>query len=355
MVVWWHMGTRLLIPNSHKAPSGKKLRQYEQNIRDHDNTCMFIMDVNGELCGLHSSRRHSIPKKAVLADLKDIKDGKVLEFRWGIGSWRDLWNRSSQTNPVDLYSSETFEPPRVGISDASVGHFACGDHDDSFSPIDVAQHGVMDQTTAVLTAYRTSLYVGDLWRKYQATLHGRPMRELVRSQGGGFAMIKWAELLESSKRLAPKLESKVGKLGSAWYSREEWENSNTSIMGVHRLCFRSRLRFAASMIFSEGCFVTVCPSSNDSHTMSISYLAEDESSLREDLERLTRIADATQVCGDYGVEVVNTLLSNGFGSMAASPHSYEELADEERETVQGTIRDSSQSQSLARIFSDKRN
>ena len=341
---WW-------IADRQKAATDKKLVPYQQQIERHDNTCLFGIDEHGERCRAPASKGHSIPESSVLKPLRDSKDDKVLEFRWSMGDWRDLWKRSSQEDPVDLVSPEKFMPLRVGTGAASVGHFSCGQHDGDFKPIDIAQHDLPSGRATFLLAYRTLLYSYDLWRKYRAAVLSDPLKLLVRKQGTSKSNVKYLQLRTLAKNLHPRLDFQVSRFGSIWYKKEPLKNANLNFV-ARRFSFRSRLRIAASVMFDTSAFVTVCPIGEDVHTMIVLWLAEDELPVRKAVECLTALADTTRVQDGYGVRIACELLSNWFGSMAASPDSYDSLTDTERQAIQETIRDSNQAQNLSEIFTD---
>ncbi len=334
-----------------KAGADDKLSSYQRQIADHDNTCLFVIDEEGRRCRAPAIKGHSIPESPVLKPLRDDIDDKVLEFRWGMGAWRNLFMRSNVEDPVDLASSEKFTPLRVGTGDASVGRFTCERHDGHFNCIDVAQHDIPSGETAFLLAYRTLLYSYDLWRKYYAATFSDPIRLLVRNQGNRESKVRYVQLRELGKRLNPRLDFQVSRFGSFWYSREALKHGNLKLVAT-RLSFRSRLRFAASVMVDARAFATACPGKGDLHTLIVLWLAEDELTVRRDIDRLTSLVDAPHGEGAYGVRIACELLSNWFGSMAASPDTYDGLTDSERLAIQETIRDSNQAQNLAEIFAD---
>ena len=268
-----------------------------------------------------------------------------------MGDWRSLWKRSSQEQSVDLASPEKFAPLRIGTGDASVGRFTCERHDGHFKPIDVAQHDLPRGEAVFLLAYRTLLYCYDLWRKYYATTFSDSLRLLARNQGNRTSKVKFLHLRELARRWKPRLDSQVSRFGDLWYEREPSRNVNLDLV-AKRFRFRSELRFAASVMVDATAFVTVCPYEEDLHTLILLWLAEDELAVRKNIGSLTALVEATQGQGDYGVRMACELMSNWFGSMAASLDSYDGLTNTERLAIQEAIRDSNQAQNLAEIFAD---
>ena len=338
--VW--MSTHFFVSDSKKDRFNKKVRHFQQEAVNHDNTCLFAIDESGTLCGQPAVRCHSIPRASVLTQLRDEVDGKVLDISAGLDLWRHTWNKTSQANPIDINSTTTFEPRRCGINDASVGHFACATHDKIFAPIDIEPHNFEGGRTSFLNAYRPFLYVYDLWRKYGVFLHDK-IRLTVRERHNKFATLEYAKRCESKKNIDHELQNHARKLGNIWCNNDTLWFDEPDLAATQIYNFRSELKFAASlMIGVSGLCVTVCPGQGDLHSMILSYLTEDCAAVNRQIEPLKELAYASQVSDDYGVKMMTELLSIGFGSMAASPLSYTMLNNDKSEAIKQCIYNLSQ-------------
>ena len=336
---------RWSLPDQAKGKFNETIRGLERRIEGRENTCMFVIGENGELCGQSAVRWHSIPRASVLARLRD-KDATVLEFLWGMTSWRDIWSRS---NSVDLESSRGFEPRRTGIYKASVAHFACELHDKTFAPIDVAQHDSLDGQVPFLAAYRTALFVNDRWRKYGVFLY-ELAKTVVGEQENTQIQKEWRKLVKNQKKANNVLTKQADKLGRIWYSGQSSHRGIETCL----LRFRSKLRFAASvMMGTTSPYVTVWPEEGDAHSMIIAYHRSDRSSARRHVKYLKELADTSKKEDGYGVEVIGELLAHGFGSIVASPSSYQSLALEKQDIMRSRIHKLSQADLLQRIFQSR--
>ena len=330
------------LPNQIKQEANKRVRQIERNVAAYDNTCMFVIAESGERCGKPAVRCHSIPQASVLTPLKGT-DKYLREFRWGIRSWRDVFNREG---PVDLGTPKSFRPTGVGILEASTGRFACKDHDQEFGPIDVPELDIHDNRTPVLTAYRIALFVNDQWRKHVRFL-GPEIEMALRKSTNRYAKSEWYKIKMKQRSRATMLNRNLDKLGEIWHKGE------TSYMDTeaHLVQFRSRLRFAAAVILgSGGLYATVFPRENDWHSMLVSCHRNNGRAEYEQIEQIKNLADTSVSNGNYGVEIVAQLLSDGFGSVIASDRSYWELTDGHREDLQEIIRKSSQAELVDGLF-----
>ena len=337
-----------LVPDHMREYVNAALRQVERDVTAFDNTCMFVIAESGELCGLPAVDGHSIPRRPVLMRLR-ASSSDLLEFRWSISAWINVFNGDSA---VDLSSQRAFDPIKVGISQASVGRFACGDrrrfgcsHEEQFNPIDVAEFNMDDNRTPILTAYRIVLLVNDQWRKYITS----PLFELVRKGVRGSkikeAQIAFARISEQRRVGSVELRLHLEKLGKAWHIGAYGD------VEAHLIRFQSRLRFAAAIMFAPlGLYATVFPNENDEHSMLLSYHKDDKPSVAEAIEGLKTLAEASISNDAYGVELLEKLLLNGFGSVIASGQSYQGLADRLRDSLKEAVRKSSQATMLDELF-----
>ena len=333
------------LPDKKKDAFDKSIRIIQHQVENHDNTCLFVTGENGEHCGQAAVLCHSIPKKSVLWELRDSK-GKVFELGWDLSSWIHMWIQNSQLN---LSSPTAFKPRKLPISAASTARFACQEHDQVFKDIDRALHEAPDWKVAVLTAYRTALYVNDRWRKYAVFLSDYA-RAAVKQYGNSSIVPEWKGI---EGRLGPThsvVNNHMDRLGRLW---AKGQGKQTGAEG-HSLCFQSKLRFAASVMLGvTGTYVTVCPGKDDSHSMTISYLREDKPAAIRSVKGFERLAKASQVADSHSLEVVRGLLEDGSGSIAVSPRSYAGLTGSERETIQELILESSQARLLQKVLNSR--
>ena len=352
-----NMKTQLYVPNSEKELIGGQLRKYRYDIENSNGTCLFVCRDSGSMCEAPVSRRcHSIPKAAVVSELTNGTDGMVFEFRWGVGPWLDIRMRSGASNPVDLFSSQTFRPVSVGVGDASTGRFACGAHDSHFTEIDVVQHDKLNQKKAILNAYRILLYSADQSRRYMGKSFDPRLRPKIMRSNSRNLRMEFIKHQEAARGTFPILAGRIHRVSSLWLRNEQLPDETVRSMGVKRFTFRSKLRFAAS-IMSEvnGCFFIVVPGSDDSHTLHVTYFLEDADSLAVDIEVISKLTRDTLDQYRSGIEVFQFLYSRSFGSIVASRLSYNNLNNIERHIIRGLIRDGSGVEALSRIFSDKIN
>ena len=326
--------TQWSLPNQKREQVNANLRRLERSVTAHDNTCMFVIAKSGERCGLPAVKGHSIPRKPVLTRL-GTSSNDLLEFRWGISPWISVFNENSA---VDLSSQKAFGPSKVRISEASVGHFACSDHEQKFRPIDVAEFNIYDNRTPILTAYRIALLVNDQWRKY-VTFLSPSVQIGLRNSSNYRARIEWYRISEKRRQTSVLLGSHLEKLGKVWH-RGAVSYTDAE---AHLIEFRSGLRFAAAVMFGPiGLYVTVFPGENDWHSMLVSYHKDDKQAVCEAIESLNNLARVSALDGTYGVEIVEKLLSDGFGSVIASAQSYKGLPERQREALQEVVHKSSQ-------------
>ncbi len=84
--------------------------------------------------------------------------------------------------------------------------------------------------------------------------------------------------------------------------------------------------------------------------MGILYLRSESSLAGEDIERLAEVARGSKECDNYGVTVTNELMTNGWGTLAVSPKSYEGLNDEGRITIQSLIAEQARDVELVKFI-----
>ena len=299
--------------------------------------CLYVVDENGKRCGNPVDNAcHVIPKSAVLDELKDRQSDKVLEFRWGAARWEHYYAKSSASNPIDPSDLNAFEPQLVAPSQACVGRFACKgaqvDHDNEFSLIDVKDLDFGDPRIPILSMYRAALYEADLCRV------GKPMLEKYKHEALRHprteVLVYWNKLravLQSRTQVSEATSERLGKIWCRWRNGGKLD---ADVVSVRELSFRSSLKFAACVFnYEKYVSVTVSPLDGDWHKMGVLHLSEDTEAASEATERLTRLAYETENDTNYGVNVLKNLMTNGTGSVAASPESYPGLSLQERRTT----------------------
>ena len=88
--------------------------------------------------------------------------------------------------------------------------------------------------------------------------------------------------------------------------------------------------------------------------MALLHWTEETSRAAEDEEQLTNKARETELGDDYGVYMLNELMSRGSGAVAASPASYTELADGQRLEVQKIVMRGFEAAGIAQALRENR-
>ena len=325
------------IPNSRKGEVAKRLQPIKE-AEGRKGTCLFVTDGQGRVCGnpVHNNC-HVIPESAVLSNLKD-RHGKVFKLRWGVSRWEHLFVSSSETNPIDLNDPDAFEPQPVGTGDACVRWFACTDHDNAFGPIDVRHLDFSNPIVRFLCVYRAALYSADLSRLGNRLLKWD--KQFLNS-GNIRLRAQWIKERKALKTGIPRAKPTAIRLGKIWYDCKTRGKLDPDLVSVQSLTFRSQLRFAACMTYGNGLEVVAFPLGDDWHKMGVLHLSEYADSVKENKEKLTRLSSTSQQSSSCGINMVEELMTNGRGIIAASPESYGELSDEERRAINRTVADAS--------------
>ena len=324
--------SRLSVPNNRKGEIGKKLKNVKA-IEGRKGKCLFVVDENGRTCGNPVDNNcHVIPESSILDRLKDSSSGKVLELKRGIRKWEHVFVSSSEASPIDLKDPDTFEPESVGTGGACVGWFACKGHDNEFWPIDVKDPDFNDPHIQLLCLYRAFLYEVDMNRLSEQLV--KVWNRRAQTSPDGETRFQWNKLLKNLSDRTPKAKETIGRLGKIWYDWKMHGAFNPDAVSGQTLSFSSSLRFAACGLYGKGLVVTVLPVGEHRHKMGIFNLADNADSVNEDKERLTRLSGDSGDSCNYGVSVLAELMTNGWGTIAASPESYRELCDGERREIQ---------------------
>ena len=301
------------------------LRPFTEIMDAADRTCMFVEEENGELCGKRSEQNcHLIPESAILDGLADCKSGKVLELRWTISGWKQVFERSDEATPVVVQSSDTFDPFKtpleVGKGLATTGHFACKPHDDVFQPVDEIITDVPDTGSMFLMGYRALLYVAGLVRRSRAVLNDAKVGKQVMRQNNQMIRMKWWKLQTATK--FDELERRVIELGDAW------NNCRDSISTAAKLIrFRSHLQFAAAGILGNAYqSVLIYPSTEGPeymHNMLIIQIGAEDDSAAEIRHHLESTGQKTLGSAVPDVSMLCDIMKHSTGSIATSLASYD--------------------------------
>ncbi len=327
-----------------KRTANELLGQLENDVASYVGQCLFVIDDNGAHCGESVSNNcHVVSESAVLVGMRDDKTKKVRELQWGVSQWRKLLFSSEVEQRV--WDTATFDPSESTTRDTCVGRFACKqpyDHDGQFKPIDVAEPDFDDPVVCFLARYRIALFVADQYRKavWLRENWKQKMQESLNREARRSAERRNRHLRGSVDPLDKELqqaESTVGLLGKNWHARKSTGTLDPNTVSAEVFGFRSKLRLAGCVSYGRGSAVTVFPGQEDWHTMGVLYLTSESDLARGDCERLAGVSRASRETGDYGVTVTNELMTNGWGILAVSPGSYEELNDRDRFTIQSLV------------------
>ena len=340
------------VPDNRKSEVRHHLTKINAQVRG-TGRCLYVIDASGKSCGNRVTNNcHVIPKNAVLDELKD-NGGKVLELRWGVGKWQNLFLSSSESSQIDTANLDALDPQPVGTGDACVRWFACKDeanekdHDGEFSPIDVREPDFHDPTIRLLAAYRPLLYTLD-WMKLAMRL-SEPVNKQAMSQPNRRARVEWFKQQNGLTKGRKAIEQSATRLGKMWHDWKSNQNIDCDAISWLSLSFRSRLEFAACGFYGP-CVVIVVPIGEDRHKMTTLYFSEDADSMHEHNQRLNEVTRATADNCYYEVEVLEELLTNGEGTVAASPESYCELSDEQRRNINEIVARSSRADMIETIL-----
>ena len=338
------------IPDNQKSGVSERLEPVKK-AEGHKGRCRFVIDEKGRQCKtpVHNNC-HVIPEKAVLGQLKDNASGKVLELRWRVSKWDHFFVSSSETNPIDLNTADAFEPQSVGTGDACVRWFVCEDHDKKFEPVDVGEPDFSDPTVRFLCAYRAALYAADLSRLGKRLL--QEWDERILRNASKLLRVQWIKEKGALKTGIPSAQSIATRLGKIWcvWNAHTEEEFDPNVVSGQLLPFRSRLKYAACVSYGQGLCVMVFPVGEDRHKMGILHLAEGSGLVNEDKERLTEWCNASESSDNYGVNVLQRVMENGSGTVAASPESYQGLSEEQKQAIRQVVRSHSAADQMVKAF-----
>ena len=329
-------GRRNSKDNNPKGEASKRIEGLGKDIESYPGRCLFPSDSDGGVCTEPPSRCHVIPESSVLNRMKDEKSGKVREFDWNLGKWKDLVLSSDAEHPIDLENSVAFEPREVGTGEACTGLFACQTHDQVFNPsLDTDNPDFGNPAVRRLAIGRAVLYAADLASK-RKFLVDKWNSQCKRSADKGLRK-QWKKERKLTHETHRKAHSTAERWRNMWRAADCGSELPEDIVDWCALTLRSTLTFAACVFYGQATLAMVVPVDGERHNMTILYFTEDSLKVEEDKERLAQKARNTEESDEYGVSIINELMSGGNGVVAASPASYEELRDEDRETTNRII------------------
>ena len=342
---------RFLDPRS-KGPANAFIQGFGAELKGYVGLCLFVTGSDGKICGSRvRERHHVISRSSVLDELKDKATGKVMELGWEVREWGRLLLSSDEEHPMDLDDPSTFVPRDVGTHDACARWFACELHDGEFGPIDGAEPDFNDSTIRFLIMYRALLCASDLCRHRQL-LHKRWNKQFMRSHNRA-QRAHWAIETAEVHRALKMANDTADSLGRIWYAKKDSGRLDPNLIAGQVLNFRSTLRFAACVIYGAGVAATVVPSEKDMHKIVLLYLAGEENDVKDDYDHLVQSAKNSLERDDYGVRVVDTLMTRGNGPVAVSPGSYQALPDGDRLVIQQIVANKMRASSIAMALSSQ--
>ena len=344
--------TAVWIPSDKKESVVKTVADVKKRFETYDGGCLFAVDANGKTCNKPVRNVcHTIPRGQVLVPMSDGSSGKVLEIIWGFGEFLNLFVQGSEENPVDLSDPDRFQPRLIGTGEASCGRFACKnppivDHDGEFGPIDVANPNFADPLVAFLVQYRA-----DLWALYQLRRVDWLMKTWGRKHlrgGDRELLISVIETKELLRKLLPFMQEKVNRLGPSWYVNGSSSNAANALIAGQQFYFRSKLRFAACVLYGWSSVASIFPVGGDLHQIGITNFVEDTEQDAEFTNRLIGVATASMQKDDYRVEMMASLSGLSSGVINMSPDSYDKLPGAERNVVNRWIQQFAQAETMAK-------
>ena len=301
--------------------------------------CHFVIDAKGGICGRPVyERRHVISRASVPDLLKDKRSGKILEMEWHVAEWQRLYLGSDEEHPINLADPATFSPRAVGTHDACTRPLACGLHDPEFHSLDIANPDFSDPNVRLQALHRIVLCGLDL-RLHEKSLLNNWRRTVMRNSSLSQRVL-WLKRIEENKTALCMAWNTSLFLGKAWYAVNLTRESDPGLTTGQVLGFRSKLRFAASVLSKDGAAILVFPEEEDIHKMVVMYPTRMADSLRADCELVICASGISQTDDNYGVDVLEAILGNSSGMVAASPESYSRLQESQRLRINRVMYDS---------------
>lgn len=312
----------------------------KHDIEGYIGRCLFVIDAGGRFCWepVGNNKCHIVPETSVLKKLRDGRD-KILELQWGISQWRELI--FSDNLVQQARDATTFEPPEKTTADVCTGRFACKgpcDHDGEYRLVDVAQPDFDNPEVCLLTYLRLTQFWADQVR-LALDLHRKWDDAKARQDR------QWLIEREKQKAILNKRTSTLKLLGKNWYARRSGGKFDPDVISAHVLPFRSKVRLAGAVYhgtYSAHVFVYVFPVEGDFHRLAVLHLTSESEDVQKYVAQLEQVARGSEESDGYGVTVTEELMTGGWGVLAMSPKSYEELNDHDRATIRKVIERHSQ-------------
>ena len=317
--------------------ANRRLRKVEKDVAKRTGRCLFVIDESGEYCGEPVTNNcHIASETAVLEGLRDDKTQKVLDLQWGVSPWRETIFSDDAVRRVG--DTNTFDPSERTTSVACTGRFACKAraHDDEFQPADVADPDFNDPDVRLLSALRMAMYQVDQLR-LALELHRKWHRTVRRNPGRSGSLSIWEREKAKYERQLGRAESRLKLLGKQWHARKTRGEFDPGVVSASTMTFRSKLRLAGGVFYGQCAAICLFPLQGDWHRMGALYLRSESDEAQEDLELLREIARTSETSDSYGVTAIEELLTRGWGSIAASPKSYETLNDQDRFSIRSLV------------------
>jgi hypothetical protein len=156
----------------------------------------------------------------------------------------------------------------------------------------------------------------------------------------GPQIAEWLKHVEGNKAALQKAWEAVKFFGTAWYTAQSSGAADPDLISVQVVSFRSRLKFAACVLSRAGVAAMVFPGEANLHKMVLLYLTEEMDLVRPDCERLIQVSNVSREGDGYGVDVLDTMIRNGAGMVAASIRSHDGLEEGGRLKINRAVYDS---------------
>ncbi len=320
-----------------RGAGNKLFVEIQRTLDDYTGRCLFVVDDIGTLCNEPVTNNcHIVSESAVLHKLREHNRQEVLVLGWGVSRWRELlFSDDPEERAKD---PATFVPSKKITHDACVGWFACKvkAHDDKFQCIDVAELDFEDPLVCFLSVYRLALYRADQYA--QALEFYAQWNEAALSSPLSEGIPWWLQQKDQLDKELREAEEQVGLLGKNWHAHEtggEFDADLVSVAGV--LSFRSKLTLAGGVFFLRHTLVFVFPAGGDWHRLAVLYFTRDSESAKREIDKLILVTEGSKKLHNYGVIVTKELMTNGWGDLAASQRSYNELTPKDRSTINGLV------------------
>ena len=328
-------------PNKNQLERVKpEVKKGHQAIHGFPGRCLFVTGNDGETCQASVVKGHVITEGTVLEKLKDVPSGKVMELRWGANQWQHLLSSSDEEHPLNFQDPLIYKPPRLGKGDACTGRFSCLEHDQVFGKyIDPENRNLKDPKVLFLIMFRSVLFYRYLTDMADSVIDQFQVG-VMRSNDVGLRMT-WVTNKQDLTSVTQWIQPLSIEMSKNWYRNEGTQVWPSEAVLTDDLEFRSKLRFAASIIYHTNkghlISITVLPLEQDRHRMLVVIPPSETVLVQPVLRPLVEMAvDSLREPG-IGIQLLHNLMSQGTGIAAADPNSYEELNDSDRRTINGAV------------------